>query len=222
MLQKNDMHVSKSTVLPFGVNDIQLQAVKAFYDKAGVSTTWAGRQYRHMLARYYRQLIHIKASVLEVGCGDGELLSHLENKDITGIDVSSVQLELAKVKIPHGNFKVQSGEHLHFDRTFDYIIISETINQASDVQRLFERLQTVTHSRTRLILNFYHTAWRPMLSLATWMGLKAKQPPCNWLNSDDVQNLLRLAGWELIKQQKRILFPWGTQGEHRYRILPYH
>lgn len=218
MLFTNDAKVSShmdvapateviNTVLPFTVYDNQLRNIQYFYDKAGASSTWAGRQYRRMLALYYRRLIPNTASVLEIGCGDGELLSHLENRDITGVDISPVQVELAKAKIPHGTFEVQSGEHLHLSRNFDYIIISETINQASDVQRLFERLHAVTHPRTRLILNFYHTAWRPLLGFATRLGFKAKQPPSNWLNPDDVQNLLRLANWELVKQQKRILFP---------------
>lgn len=189
------------------MSDYQLQNIQAFYNKSGICTTWAGRQYRKMLSLYYSRLIPEDASVLEVGCGDGELLAHLKNKDITGIDLSSTQIELAKARVSRGKFEVQSGEHLHLDRKFDYIILSETINQASDVQRLFERLQLAAHSRTRLILNFYHTAWRPLLGLATQLKLKAQQPPNNWLSPDDVQNLLRLADWELVKQQKRILIP---------------
>lgn len=210
MSLRNEIEMNEETVdsiLPYKSNDTQLQVVKNFYNQAGASTTWAGRQYRKMLAYYYQRLIPENASVLEVGCGDGELLSQLKNQDVTGVDLSSIQINLAKNKIPHGHFEVQSGEYLRINRTFDYIILSETINQASDVQRLFERLRSVTHPRTRLILNFYHTAWRPLLGLVTQLKLKAKQPPCNWLNSDDVHNLLKLGGWELVKQQKRILMP---------------
>jgi SAM-dependent methyltransferase len=196
-------------------SDNWLQTVQNFYNQAGACMTAAGRQYRQLLARYYQRLIPVDASILEVGCGDGELLSHLKNRDLTGVDLSATQLELAQAKIPQGCFTVQAGEHLQLDRTFDYIILSETINQASDVQRLFERLRTVAHPRSRLILNFYHTAWRPILGLATVLGLKAKQPPTNWLSPDDVQNLLRIAGWELIKQQKRILLPLRFFGLER-------
>lgn len=146
-------------------------------------------------------------SAVEVGCGDGELLSFLKNRDVSGIDVSMNQINRARVKVPHGNFMVQAGEHLRIDRTYDYIILSETINQASDVQQLLEQLHAVAHARTRLLINFYHTLWRPLLSLVTFLGFKAKQPAANWLSPADVQNLLRLSGWEMIKQQKRILLP---------------
>lgn len=189
------------------LTDNQLENVKKFYDSAGACTTWAGRQYRKMLAQYYQRLIPADASVLEVGCGDGELLAQLRNRDITGVDLSPVQIELAKKRMPNGHFEVQSGEYLSLDRTFDYIILSETINLASDVQRLFEQLKHVVHSRTRLIINFYHTAWRPLLGMVTKLGLKAKQPLSNWLSPSDVENLLKLAGWELVKEQKRILMP---------------
>lgn len=191
----------------FTVKDKHLQIVKAFYDFAGTCTTWAGRQYRKILARYYQKYIPSESSVLEVGCGDGELLLHLKNREITGVDLSDIQITLAKKRIPHGKFQHQSGEYLELGKTFDYIILSETINQASDVQQLFEQLYKVAHPSTRLILNFYNTAWRPLLNLATFLKLKAKQPPSNWLSSDDVNNLLKLAGWELLKQQKRILVP---------------
>lgn len=189
------------------IKDDHLQNVKAFYDQTDVSPTWASKQYRKMLAYYYCRLIPANSKVLEVGCGDGELLSYLTHCDITGVDLSAKQIDVAKARIPNGKFEVQSGEQLQLDGTFDCIIVSETINQASDVQKLFERLQTVAHPRTRLILNFYHTAWRPLLGFATFFGLKAKQPLSNWLSPDDVKNLLRLAGWELVKQQKRILLP---------------
>jgi SAM-dependent methyltransferase len=197
------------------IGNAHLQVVQAFYDQADKSATWAARHYRRMLARYYKKLIPADASVLEVGCGSGELLEHLANRDITGIDLSPAQVDLARQRIPHGTFYVQAGEHLCLDGTFDYIILSETINQAGDVQRLFEQLRRVAHPRTRLILNFYNAAWRPLLGLATVLGLKANQPPSNWLSAVDVQNLLALAGWECVKEQKRVLLPIWLFGLHR-------
>jgi ubiquinone/menaquinone biosynthesis C-methylase UbiE len=211
-LPSSDINESAATLTS---SDRHLHAIRAFYEQAGSCITWSGRQYRQMLAKYYKRLIPSHSKILEIGCGDGELLTHLKHCDITGVDVSPTQIKLAQSKVPHGQFEVQSGEHLTLDRAFDYIILSETINQASDVQRLFERLHKVSHSRTRLILNFYHTAWRPLLGFVTMLGLKAKQPLSNWLSSDDVQNLLKLAGWELVKQQKRILLPIKLFGLER-------
>jgi glycosyltransferase involved in cell wall biosynthesis len=48
--------------------------------------------------------------------------------------------------------------------------------------------------------------------LAEWFGLREQGPPSNWLASADVVNLLRLAEWEPISIQHRILFPFYLGG----------
>lgn len=116
---------------------VELKTIETFYDEKNICLTWAQRHYRQMLGQYYQRYIPKNVSVLEVGCGDGELLTHLNNCRITGVDISMSQIALAKAKVPSGTFKVQAGENLHFDKKFDYIILSETINQASDVQKIF-------------------------------------------------------------------------------------
>jgi ubiquinone/menaquinone biosynthesis C-methylase UbiE len=184
-----------------------LSKLAAFYDGAPTSTTWLGRKYRQALAHYYRHLIPPDASVLEVGCGGGELLMLLPNRDVTGVDVSERQIEAARLKVPHGAFYVQSGESLNLERTFDVIILSETLNYAADVQQLLDRLQRVSKPSTRLLMNFYNSVWRPPISLATTLGLRNSTPQSNWLSSSDIRNLCDLAGWEIIKRQPRVLCP---------------
>ena len=66
----------------------QLDKLRAFYDAAPTETTAGGRFYRKLLAGYYRALIPAGASVLEIGCGAGNLLELLPNRDVVGIDLS--------------------------------------------------------------------------------------------------------------------------------------
>lgn len=183
----------------------QLQQLRAFYQAAPTEPTRGGRFYRKLLARYYRNLIAPDASVLEIGCGGGHLLELLPNRDVVGIDISEKQIAAARTCIGHGQFHVMAAERLQLDRTFDVVILSETLNFAADVQQILERIQAVSHPRTRLILNFHSGLWRPLLGLGTAFGLRAQHPPCNWLSSTDVRNMLGLAGWEVIKQQGRLL-----------------
>ena len=169
--------------------------------------SFLSHSYRSILAHYYRYIIPESASVLEVGCGGAHLLTHLPNKDVYGVDIYSRQIKAPKKNLTHGIFQVQAAEELSLGRIFDYIILSETINEATDVQSLFARLAEHSHEDTRLVLNFYNTLWRPILSFAKLVGLQAHHPPSNWLSKDDVLNLLRLADWEPIKVQPRILCP---------------
>lgn len=190
-----------------------LDVVERFYDSAPepASTGW---QYRRLLAQYYKLTIPESASILEIGCGGGELLSLLPNHDVTGIDVSANQIARARKRLPHGHFVVAAGEVLPLDRKFDYILLSETVNLAADVQRLFQCAQKVSHPGTRVVMNFYSALWRPVLEMITWLGLRGRTPPANWLSVADVQNMLELADWQVIKIQPRILFPLPVPGLH--------
>lgn len=189
-----------------------LDRVRAFYDAAPTEPQAGARAYRGLLAHYYNLLIPAGASVLEIGCGSGELLAQIKAVRKVGIDVSPTQIEAARRRVREATFAVQAGELLELDETFDVIIISDTLNLAADVQRLMERLHTVAHPETRLLVNFQNTLWRPLLSLARMLGLKARQPQNSWLASSDVLNLLRLGGWETVTRQGKILVPFPAFG----------
>jgi ubiquinone/menaquinone biosynthesis C-methylase UbiE len=193
-----------------------IERVRNFYDAAPTESTWFGRFYRTLLAKYYRSLIPADASILEIGCGSGELLSLLPNRNITGIDVSSRQIAAARRRLPYGHFVESAAENMNVDaglnRTFDYIVVSETVNFVSDVQATLENLRQFAGNHTRLVLNFYNTVWYPILRLATLLGLKSRQPKTNWLSSSDLRGLLDLANWEFIRQEERIICPMPFLG----------
>jgi SAM-dependent methyltransferase len=189
-----------------------LDRVREFYDAAPAESKPGARAYRRLLAHYYNLLVPADASVLEIGCGSGELLAQIRAAHKTGIDLSEHQIAAARRRVPDAEFFTQPGELLALGRAFDVIIVSDTLNLAADVQRLLERLQAVAHEDTRLIVNFQNTLWRPTLTLARWLGLKAPQPQNSWLATSDVLNLLRLAGWRPVFRQNRILVPFAALG----------
>lgn len=190
-----------------------LDRVRAFYDAAPTAPQAGARAYRTLLAHYYNLLIPADASVLEIGCGSGELLAQVLAARKTGLDLSATQIAAARLRVPDAEFFVQAGELVDLgDRRFDVIIISDTLNLAADVQHLLERLHLVSHPGTRLLINFQNSLWRPLLSLARLLGLKAEQPQNSWLASSDVLNLLQLAGWSAVCRQGRILVPFSALG----------
>ncbi|HYC71338.1 MAG TPA: glycosyltransferase [Opitutaceae bacterium] len=184
-----------------------LERTRSFYDRAPVRLGWAARSYRDLLAHYLNLLIPAQASVLEIGCGSGELLARLQAGRKTGIDLSAAQVAAARARVPDADFHVQAGEALDLAGPYDCIIVSDTLNLAADVQRMFEQLRRVSHADTRLILNFHSSLWRPLLGAARLLGLKSPQPQSSWLSSADVHNLLRLADWEPVSTQPRLLCP---------------
>jgi len=188
-----------------------LDRIRDFYETAPTESTRFGRFYRSLLGRYYRHLIPPQANILEIGCGSGELLALLPNRDVTGVDLSAKQIAAAERRVPHGVFITSAAEtlcrHGALDRTFDYIVLSDTVNFSPDVQTLLERLKEFANADTRLVLNFYNTLWFPVLHLATFLGLNSPQPVANWLSASDVRGLLDLSNWEIIHQNERIVCP---------------
>lgn len=172
--------------------------------KRGRST---GRYYRKILANYFNQRIFKDASVFEIGCGSGELLEFLKTQNVSGCDVCREQVEKARHRFPGCGFHHQAGEELAADRKYDIIIVSDTVNQAADVQELLTRSLQLARPESRLLMNFYSSAWRPLLALAERMGLRAATPQANWLSPDDVKNLLDLSGWQVVEMEPKIICP---------------
>ncbi len=194
---------------------LHLESLRKHYDSSSTEPSWAAASYRELLARYFNLLIPAEASVIEIGCGSGDLLARLHANRKVGIDLSSRQIEAARARHPGIEFHVQSGEDLEVAERFDYLVISDTLNQAADVQRLLGRLQAVSHEGTRLVLNFHSALWRPLVALAGLLGLRSPHPQSSWLTPGDVRNLLHLAGWEVIYEQQRLLLPVRCAGLDR-------
>jgi ubiquinone/menaquinone biosynthesis C-methylase UbiE len=184
---------------------------KSFYDqRAGKRPAELKRHYHHLLRNYFAFLVPPGQRVLELGCGVGDLLSSLKASRAVGVDFSPEMVALAKEKHPDTEFHVADVAEFEANAKFDYIVMSDLVNDVPDVQRVFERARRNATPDTRLVLNFFNNLWRPVLSVAQKFGLKAPTLPQNWLSLDDVRNLLHLAGWEVIKYDVRMLWPVRT------------
>ena len=180
--------------------------IKSHYSKSTLLNKWSDA-YRRILSIYYRFLIPKGSSVLEIGCGSGGLLCYLKGRKLSGIDLVEEQVNEARNTLTKAKLKCAAGEVAQFDETYDYIIVSDTLNEAADVQQLLENIHNASTSETRLIINAQNTLWRPILGLLTFLGLKPKRPQQNLLSASDIRNLLCLANWELIREDTRILCP---------------
>ena len=184
-----------------------LENVRQHYNSRSNQLSWPARGYRESLARYYNFLIPKNASVLEVGCGDGDLLARLHTRRITGIDIAENRILAARRRLPHGAFYVQAAEEMELTGPFEFIVLSDTLSLAADIQRVFAKLHRVTAPETRLLINSASSMWQPFHFLATKLGLREQQFEASWLTPDDVDNLLNLTNWELISTSARILIP---------------
>jgi ubiquinone/menaquinone biosynthesis C-methylase UbiE len=170
------------------------------------------RAYHHRLQERYRWLIPAGRHVLEIGCGTGDLLAAVEPAVGVGVDFSAGMLSVAHQRHPHLRFVRDDAHDLDLGGTFDYIILSDVINDVWDVQRVFERVRRHSAPHTRIVLNIHSHLWALPLRIVKALGLSRPMLEQSWLTVDDVANLLRLADCEIVQQSTEVLWPFATPG----------
>jgi SAM-dependent methyltransferase len=161
------------------------------------------------IAEELEQLIPAGSRVLEIGCGRGHLLRHLRPARGVGLDISTGMLAQAKAQPQVAGCEFVLGDAATFksDETFDFVVADFLVGYLPDVQACLENIRHVSHPRTRLCITSVNNVWTPLLSWGQRLGVVTRQPPSNWLSSRDLQNLLELAGWEVVHASTEQLLP---------------
>lgn len=175
--------------------------------------TGMGLWYHDRLEEIYCFLVSPNSRVLEIGCGDGNLLSALKPSRGLGVDFSPEMIRRANERHPELEFIHADAHDLSpIKETFDVIILSDLVNDLWDVQRVLEQLQPLSTERTRIILNFYSRLWQLPLNIARRLNLATSTLYQNWLTREDMNGLLLLAGFESIRITQEILWPLPLGG----------
>jgi SAM-dependent methyltransferase len=105
--------------------------IRNFYARTAASRSkWErmNRFYHKSLERYISSIIPEGKRVLEIGCGNGNLLHTTRPSYGVGIDFALASIETASNRYPELVFKVDDVEELQLNETFDYIILSDLTN----------------------------------------------------------------------------------------------
>ena len=164
--------------------------------------------YRKKLVEHLRFLVPSGASILELGCGSGEILNALSPSRGLGVDLSERMVERASAEFPHLEFRVGDAETFVEEETFDYILMLGLIDHLYDVQSTFSILRKVCNRHTRVIILNLNFTWQPIFRFLESIGVREKKMDLNWLPLGDVENLLTLNGLESIKKDYHLLLPF--------------
>lgn len=185
------------------------------WDSVAVQTdSWRGLggYYHRRLAEVYSRLILPGQRVLEIGCGEGDLLAACKPVYGVGVDFSPEAISRAKAKHPDLLFHQADLHDLSLNEEFDTVIMSDLVNDLWDVQAAFKQILSLCTERTRIVMNFYSRVWELPLGLAQRLGLAKPILPQNWLTVEDLTGLLHLAGFEVIRNWEEILLPCYIPG----------
>jgi len=167
------------------------------------------RYYHDDQTRHLQHLVGKNKRVLQLGCGTGDLLAALAPEYGLGIDISPVMIARARAKHPSLYFEEDDATSLLklADQQFDFVILSDLVGYLDDIQRCLDQVRRFCSSETRVIVSYYNFLWEPILTLAEHLRLKMPAPPRSWLSPDDVANLFALAHFEVVRIDRRLLFP---------------
>jgi ubiquinone/menaquinone biosynthesis C-methylase UbiE len=174
--------------------------------RLNIVETFFSHEYHRRLKELYRLLVSPGLNVLEIGCGRGDLLAAVAPLNGVGIDFSAEMIAQARQRHPDLTFIQVDAHQFQLDSQFDIVILSDLVNDAWDVQTVLEQIYPLCKPDTRIILNFYSRVYQPALNLAGRLGFAKHLLPQNWLTPEDTHNLLYLAGFEVIRSQREILF----------------
>ncbi len=171
------------------------------------SADWSAAYHRR-LTDVYRSLVAPGLRVLEIGCGEGDLLAALQPALGVGIDFSGEMIAKARSKHPRLKFLQADAHRLELlSKNFDVVILSDVVNDLWDVELALKQLRPVTYSGSRIILNFFSLLWETPLNAARSAGLAKPLLEQNWLTVEDVANLLDLADFEVTRHWDEVLLP---------------
>jgi len=137
-------------------------------------------------------LIEPNSRVLDIGCGDGELLARLSyDKNIKGEGIELSQ-DLVVSCVGRGlsiiQRDIERGLANYGDKSFDYVILSQTLQTLKDPKQVFTEMLRVGKKVIVSFPNFAH--WRCRLQLALRGNApETRQLSFAWYNSPNIHFL---------------------------------
>lgn len=170
------------------------------------------------------ELVKPGSRVLDLGCGEGELLAWLkEHKqvDARGVELTGprVQKAIARgVSVYQGD--LESALEDYPDQAFDYVVLSQTLQETRDPLRVLRGMLRIGHRAIVAFPNYGHYSVR-WSTLRTGRAPKTRLFPYDWWDSPnihfftvlDFEALVSRQGW---KVERRIFLA----GHRQVQALP--
>ena len=169
-------------------------------------------------------LIESGTRVLDLGCGEGDLLAWLkENKNVDGRGVELVGARVQKaiargVSVYQGS--LESAVEDYPEQAFDYVVLSQTLQETRDPLRVLSGMLRVGKRAVVAFPNFGHYSVR-LATMLTGRAPRTKLFPYDWYDSPnihfltvlDFEALVHKQGWRL---ERRIF----VAGDRKVTLLP--
>jgi ubiquinone/menaquinone biosynthesis C-methylase UbiE len=190
--------------------DPQNQDVKEFYRKLAPEYEARANQtcesaYFQLLARFLRN----RQRLLELGCGNSNLLYRLGNPSGVACDLSIDMLRM-RTKMPMGERVAAAGENLPFsDGQFDGVFAINLLEHVSDVAQVVSECARVLEENGLWLSVTPNGNWEYWLNLAERWSLKIPEGPHRFLRPNEL--LTETNKWfEIVEFRTFLVLPLGS------------
>jgi SAM-dependent methyltransferase len=203
--------------------DLVAKKVNAFYDK----TPFPDYDLRRFnspgdlmvaaspFAQYLNRLIPQNASIIDAGCGTGQLCAYLSltHDDVWGIDFTKSSLDKAaklKEKLKLDNLHLEMGDilNLNIKRQFDVVFCNDVLHHTGNPYRGFQNLCNITKPGGHLVIGLYNRFGRLLLKLRRILLRTI------FRNNERIKNYFIERHISHFKDKERARSWWNDQHEH--------
>ena len=142
--------------------------------------------------------------VLDIGCGEGELMAALAARgcDARGMEIDPVLVERSVARglsVMQGDADRDLADYP--DNSFDYAILSQTLQTAARPDRMLDELLRVGRQAFVSFPNFAHWRMRAALALGGRMPV-TRHLPVSWYETENIHHVTVTDFRELLSQKR--------------------
>lgn len=185
--------------------------------------------YYDNLKELFRSLIPRGASVLEIGCGTGDILAALSPAKGKGIDISTEMIRLAEIKHRKNKALLFSRADIFNEQEqfeYDYILLVDVLEHVENLSGFLKKIASLTPKGSKVVISVANPLWEPVLMVAEKFGMKMPEGPHKRYTIDETETMMDAAGFSIVDRNYRLLVPkktffsdWFNKRFYKNRLL---
>jgi SAM-dependent methyltransferase len=168
--------------------------------------------YNGCLTRWCQSLVPPGRTVLDVGCGRGDVLAAVRPGRGVGVDICPEMTLRAQADHPGFEFITGPIEDFSEPGRFDAALCINTLEYMWDVGAVLDAVHATLRDNGRLLVTTANPLWSPVFHVASALGLRIPECRRLFITQLDLVNMLELHGFDIVYQRMDLALPKRIPG----------